>query len=139
MYVDVLGILCPEGMKYAANMPACIPTCSESCDVQPILILPVEGCMCAPGTVLNGDKCSPIAECGCVLPDGTYMEVNAHSANTCYCRLPNELNPDNIFPNFDGAQIRIRNNLIARKIIIHDTNKPLTRKILLVIIYFQVM
>ncbi|XP_074518433.1 zonadhesin, like [Halichoeres trimaculatus] len=67
---------CPPGSTYDPCGPACPqPSCknlnvSSDCD-QPC----VEGCVCNPGLVLQGDKCVPPSECGCTDEDGKNRPV----------------------------------------------------------------
>ena len=63
-----------------ATVLPCLPTCADPqgqrCAGQATMPAPAIGCQCEEGTLLDGDHCSLVGECGCVLPDGTHMEVN---------------------------------------------------------------
>ncbi len=72
------AIQCLEGMEYRPSGPACHATCADpeapdqcrQCGVPDI-----EGCFCPDGLLEKRGKCVPPAECGCRLPDGSYVEV----------------------------------------------------------------
>ena len=74
-----LALDCPVGMEYSPDVPLCPATCAdplaETCGGDTSMV-PIEGCVCAAGTVLNDEECSPTPDCGCLLPDGTYMKVS---------------------------------------------------------------
>uniref|UniRef100_A0A3B4A1C7 TIL domain-containing protein n=1 Tax=Periophthalmus magnuspinnatus TaxID=409849 RepID=A0A3B4A1C7_9GOBI len=56
---------CPPGSDYSHCTSACAqPSCQEPAGPGGPCHLPcVEGCVCAPGLVLSGDKCVPLSEC----------------------------------------------------------------------------
>lgn len=63
---------CPKNMVYAYNTSACQPSCS---DQKPVCTEGfMEGCVCKHGYILSGQKCVPIASCGCTF-DGMYLNV----------------------------------------------------------------
>ncbi|NXY91064.1 FCGBP protein, partial [Alcedo cyanopectus] len=67
------GLVCPPNQHYELCGPSCHPTCSgqreaEACrEVTPCS----EGCFCDPGFLRSGDRCVPLASCGCT-HDGLY-------------------------------------------------------------------
>ncbi|XP_072315847.1 zonadhesin, like [Eucyclogobius newberryi] len=68
---------CPPGSEYSPCTSACAqPSCQEPAGHGGPCDLPcVEGCVCAPGLVLSGDKCVALSECGCADEDGKYRPV----------------------------------------------------------------
>ncbi|XP_061619132.1 LOW QUALITY PROTEIN: zonadhesin, like [Phyllopteryx taeniolatus] len=70
---------CPAGSQYTPCGSACAqPSCQNPagpggpCD-QPC----AEGCACAPGLILSGDKCVALGRCGCTDESGRYRPVGA--------------------------------------------------------------
>ncbi|XP_061525695.1 zonadhesin, like [Phycodurus eques] len=70
---------CPAGSQYTPCGSACAqPSCQNPagpggpCD-QPC----AEGCACAPGLILSGDKCVALGRCGCTDEDGRYRPAGA--------------------------------------------------------------
>ncbi|KAM6453264.1 zonadhesin [Liasis olivaceus] len=89
---------CPPGSSYTPCGSACPATCTdpESQDSCPALPC-VEGCICDQGSVLSGDQCVPLSQCGCTDPNGHYhvagdswME-NLDCTKRCTCAAGNQI------------------------------------------------
>ncbi|XP_058052422.1 IgGFc-binding protein-like isoform X2 [Ahaetulla prasina] len=76
---------CLPNSHYELCGNGCPSTChnlasSNSCDAPC-----VEGCICDSGFVLNGDKCVPVTECGCV-HEGRYYKKGSEFYTTNACQ-----------------------------------------------------
>ena len=76
IFVYYTAIMCPEGSVYDPCASPCPETCgdepsgnnctSEGC---------IESCRCEDGHVWSEGRCIDRSECGCSLPDGSYLPV----------------------------------------------------------------
>ncbi|KAM8927862.1 IgGFc-binding protein-like [Pelodytes ibericus] len=60
-HYELCGDSCPITCNGLASPTGCVSTCKE-------------GCYCNDGFVLSGDKCVPLAKCGCVYQDKYYQQ-----------------------------------------------------------------
>ncbi|XP_069057211.1 IgGFc-binding protein-like [Pleurodeles waltl] len=82
--------ICPKNSHYELCAPGCPTTCAglsapAGCDA-----LCGEGCACNDGFILSGDKCVPIADCGCLYKDQYYQRGQEFFSNSlcqerCQC------------------------------------------------------
>ncbi|NXT34313.1 FCGBP protein, partial [Pelecanoides urinatrix] len=68
--------VCPPNQHYELCGPACPATCrgqaeAEECEEAAFC---TEGCFCDEGFLLSGDRCVPLAQCGC-LHEGRYYKM----------------------------------------------------------------
>lgn len=87
------GPICPLNQHYELCGPACPATCrgqaeAEQCEGP----MPcTEGCFCNDGFLLSGDRCVPLAQCGC-LHEGRYYRLGEkfftcpHCSERCTCK-----------------------------------------------------
>ncbi|KAF1494075.1 IgGFc-binding protein, partial [Megadyptes antipodes antipodes] len=85
--------VCPPNQHYELCGPACPATCrgqaeAEQCEGP----MPcTEGCFCNDGFLLSGDRCVPLAQCGC-LHEGRYYRLGEkfftcpHCSERCTCK-----------------------------------------------------
>ena len=66
---------CPNGTDHQVCGTACPNTCSDQNAASVCTEQCHETCACRTGQVLDGDKCVPLSECGCKLPNGVYINV----------------------------------------------------------------
>ena len=63
-------------MIYDPCASACQPTCAGE-NGDDCKFTCEEVCKCTDGLLLDGDECVPEADCGCTLPSGSYIKVQA--------------------------------------------------------------
>ncbi|KAK1784997.1 hypothetical protein P4O66_018435, partial [Electrophorus voltai] len=79
---------CPLGMQYSACSQACSTSC-QTLNIQEVCRGDcVDGCSCAVGKVLDGDRCVDVSQCSCQhtgkrFPPGSTI---SQDCNTCVCR-----------------------------------------------------
>ncbi|XP_075046976.1 IgGFc-binding protein-like [Mixophyes fleayi] len=81
---------CPPNSHYALCENACHVTCRDLSSPAGCNSPCKEGCYCDSGFILSGDKCVPIAQCGCVHLDRYYQKgeiffPNAPCFQKCQC------------------------------------------------------
>ncbi|XP_075046975.1 IgGFc-binding protein-like [Mixophyes fleayi] len=81
---------CPPNSHYALCENACPVTCRDLSSPTGCNSPCKEGCYCDSGFILSGDKCVPIAQCGCVHLDRYYQKdeiffPNALCIQKCQC------------------------------------------------------
>lgn len=69
----LLDSFCPSGLNYEPCTSTCQPSCSET--ALPCLFNCEEMCGCSNEYVVDEATCVSREECGCVLPDGGYLQV----------------------------------------------------------------
>ncbi|XP_034292514.2 zonadhesin [Pantherophis guttatus] len=89
---------CPPGSSYSPCGTACPATCLDPEPQNGCPALPcVEGCVCDQGSVLSGDQCVPLSQCGCTDGDGNYHVVgdswmgNPNCTQRCSCAADNQI------------------------------------------------
>ncbi|XP_071830391.1 IgGFc-binding protein-like [Apostichopus japonicus] len=76
---DYCDSFCPSGLNYEACTSTCQPSCSET--ALPCLFNCEEMCGCSNEYVVDEATCVLREECGCVLPDGGYLQVGGEWIN----------------------------------------------------------
>ncbi|KAJ7304149.1 hypothetical protein JRQ81_011678 [Phrynocephalus forsythii] len=64
---------CPQDAHYELCGSACPASCHSLSDAETCKALCVEGCFCDSGFILSGNRCVPLADCGC-LHQGRYYK-----------------------------------------------------------------
>ncbi|NWI69431.1 FCGBP protein, partial [Todus mexicanus] len=90
---DFCPMACPPNQHYELCGPSCPPTCHGQSQVELCQeTTPCsEGCFCDPGFLKSGDRCVPVARCGCVF-NGSYHQVGEdfvpcpRCSRRCRCR-----------------------------------------------------
>uniref|UniRef100_UPI0037E7E52E IgGFc-binding protein-like n=1 Tax=Semicossyphus pulcher TaxID=241346 RepID=UPI0037E7E52E len=78
---------CPAGSHYEACGSACPSSCRFLDSEKLCKALCVEGCQCDKGRVLSGDRCVPVAKCGCQYEGKYYPAATKFwGDNTCTTR-----------------------------------------------------
>ncbi|XP_076216831.1 IgGFc-binding protein isoform X3 [Aptenodytes patagonicus] len=85
--------VCPPNQHYELCGPACPATCRGQAEVEECeeAALCTEGCFCNEGFLLSGDRCVPLAQCGC-LHEGRYYKLGEkfficpHCSERCTCK-----------------------------------------------------
>ncbi|KAM9436504.1 IgGFc-binding protein [Clarias gariepinus] len=68
---------CPENSHYESCGTACAASCAARDAASKCEKPCVEGCQCNNGFVLSGDKCVPLAQCGCTYENRYYPPADA--------------------------------------------------------------
>ncbi|XP_043936388.1 IgGFc-binding protein-like [Protopterus annectens] len=76
---------CPRNSHYELCGPGCPATCSGLSAPEGCLASCREGCQCDNGYILSGDKCAPIASCGCTY-NGQYYQKGAEFYPNGLCK-----------------------------------------------------
>lgn len=66
---DIPALTCPENSVYNPAIVGCPRTCTDPEGKSKCDTVPQEGCECADGYVLSGEKCVLEDECGCFYND----------------------------------------------------------------------
>uniref|UniRef100_A0A8C8S3T1 VWFD domain-containing protein n=1 Tax=Pelusios castaneus TaxID=367368 RepID=A0A8C8S3T1_9SAUR len=73
---------CPQNSHYEICAGGCQPTCSSLYTSVQCSVQCQEGCVCDEGFVASGDRCVPMAQCGCV-HRGFYYQAGETFQPTC--------------------------------------------------------
>ena len=69
---------CTNGTEYQFMRSSCQATCDNPKLAEQCRFLDSEGCYCPDGLYLRDEECVPLADCGCRLVDGSYVDVSIY-------------------------------------------------------------
>lgn len=77
---------CEDGTEYHFLHSSCHATCHEPNAAEQCHFPDAEGCYCPDGLFLRDDECVPLAECGCMLEDDSYVDISlVDLSSNCSC------------------------------------------------------
>lgn len=77
LFYVLTALQCPENSHYESCGTACAASCAARDAASKCEKPCVEGCQCNNGFVLSGDKCVPLAQCGCTYENRYYPPADA--------------------------------------------------------------
>ena len=76
LFYSIPALPCEGGKQYFFSHSACQATCHQPQAAEQCPFPDTEGCYCPDGLYLRDDQCVPLEDCGCLLDNGTYVDVS---------------------------------------------------------------